>query len=94
MQSLREGCFSETYVELKSKDEGSAVVRLQSALMALEFLENEPTGVYDNKTKQAVKRFQKEVGLEQTGEADVTTQYVLYGYLDKEALIIRNWFDK
>lgn len=94
MQSFREGCFSETYVELKSEDEGSAVVRLQSALIALEFLENEPTGVYDSKTKQAVRRFQKEVGLEQTGEADVTTQYVLYGFLDKDALIIQNWFDK
>lgn len=94
MQSFREGCFSEVYEGLKTEDEGSAVVRLQNALIALEFLEDEPTGVYDSKTKQAVRRFQKEVGLEQTGEADVTTQYVLYGFLDKEALIIQNWFDK
>lgn len=59
--------------ELKSGSKGAAVTQLQTRLNDLGFSVGTVDGKYGNKTVQAVKTFQKAMGLNVTGKADDDT---------------------
>ena len=54
-------------VLLKEGSRGEAVRELQKALIALEYMEGKPSGVFDKKTTDAVRRFQRDRELEVDG---------------------------
>ena len=59
-------------------DEGEEVERLQRRLKVLDYFYNDVTGTFDNLTDAALKGFQRENRLQETGIADPETQRVLY----------------
>ena len=59
-------------------DSGLNVYVLQKKLTAMGYYEGDCTGSYGEMTQQAVRRFQAENGLEQTGIADGATWAVIY----------------
>jgi len=69
--------FSFYISDLKLGDEGSAVERLQSALIRLNCLDGEADGIFAEYTRDAVRLFQKLNGLPETGAADRATQDLL-----------------
>lgn len=69
----------QTYVELTIGSTGYEVLTLQSRLMELGYIGKDScTGYYGEFTTKIVKRFQKNAGLPQTGNADQATQEKLY----------------
>lgn len=54
-------------VLLKEGSRGEAVRELQKALIELEYMEGKPNGVFDKKTTEAVRRFQRDRELEVDG---------------------------
>ena len=66
------------YVTLKSGSSGSQVTKLQSRLEGLGYFDGVPTGNYSLITTAAVKRFQAEAGLSESGIADAKSQAALY----------------
>lgn len=56
-----------SYRDLEPGSSGEDVRQLQSMLKALQHLNTEPTGSFDSKTGQAVKRWQKTMGLQESG---------------------------
>ncbi|MGI6239348.1 MAG: SH3 domain-containing protein, partial [Christensenellales bacterium] len=64
---------------LTSGDSSGDVTKLQRALEELGYFDGVPGGNFNALTAAAVKRFQAQVGLSQTGTADAATQRVLYG---------------
>ncbi len=75
------------YTTLKSGSSGSAVTKLQSRLEALGYFDGVPTGNYSLITTAAVKRFQAEAGLSESGIADAATQSALYSSSAKASSI-------
>ncbi len=75
------------YPTLQLGSAGDEVTNLQSRLIQLKYLdaalEGMPTGVFDEDTEAAVKLFQRQNGLEETGIADDSLQQLLY---DERAL--------
>ena len=71
---------SQPPIGLHSHDEEgeTAVRRLQTRLKELEYLDQEPDGDFGSKTLKALKRFQKENGLKQTGVLDEATSDKLF----------------
>ena len=68
-----------TYSTLKKGKKGEAVKKLQTRLAELGYLSSSKVNSsYSNTTVTAVKSFQKQAGLKQTGVADSTTQKKLY----------------
>ncbi|MBQ8972556.1 MAG: peptidoglycan-binding protein [Clostridia bacterium] len=63
---------------LKLGDEGEAVENLQRALIALRLLSAEPTGIFDEATRDAVAQFQRVQGVQATGQADPALQTKLF----------------
>ena len=63
--------------ELRTGDEGEDVRFLQVRLEDLGYYSGEITGTYSKETGEAVRRFQGDYGLEETGIADVMTQILL-----------------
>ena len=61
-------------IELKLGDKGSQVTYLQRKLLDLGYYNANVTGKYDQKTKEAVIRLQKSMGLKQSGIASVEIQ--------------------
>ena len=59
------------YTALSNGDSGIRVEALQARLRALNYTAAKVDGAYGGRTAEAVKLFQKEVGLRQTGEASV-----------------------
>ncbi|MGN1367281.1 MAG: peptidoglycan-binding protein [Aristaeellaceae bacterium] len=57
---------------------GDDVTRLQQKLTSLGYYDGEITGSYGDLTKAAVKAFQADFALLQTGEADLETQEMIY----------------
>ena len=51
---------------------------VQARLIQLDYLGGEPDGIYGEGTAKAVSKFQKDNGLEPTGEADIETQRLLF----------------
>lgn len=75
------------YTTLKSGSSGSAVTKLQSRLEELGYFDGVPTGNYSLITTAAVKRFQAEAGLSESGIADAATQSALYSSSAKASSI-------
>lgn len=71
---------------MKQGDKGKSVVRLQQRLIELTYYDGVENGVYDKATASAVKAFQKDAGLTQSGNADGETRQLLFG---EEAIQIR-----
>ena len=65
------------YTSLSSGDSGANTKKLQEALEKLGYLDAVPTGSYSTQTVTAVSRFQKQIGMTETGKADVATLRVL-----------------
>ena len=63
---------------LKSGDKGDDVQALQERLKELNYYSGKITGKYDEKTVKAVKEFQKDFVLEETGEADLATLSLIF----------------
>ena len=59
---------------LREGSRGEAVRELQKALIALEYMEGKPSGVFDKKTTEAVRRFQRDRELEVDGICGPLTQ--------------------
>jgi len=64
--------------KLQVKSEGEDVYWLQMKLKELGYYTGTVTGTYYSGTKSAVKKFQKDAGIYQSGEADVKTLEALY----------------
>ena len=72
------GNVAVSYVSLQSGDAGQAVMDLQNRLIQLGYLSGQATGLYDSATVNAVKSFQKVMGLKQTGAATSAMQRDLF----------------
>ena len=59
-------------------DAGETVTKIQSRLMELGYLDQDPTGIFDEETEKALTRFQNWNGLLATGMADARTLEVLF----------------
>jgi len=66
------------YTLLSYGSKGEDVKRLQSRLVELGYLQSTVTGNYYNKTVEAVSKFQKAVGLSETGVATAAMQEILF----------------
>lgn len=66
------------YEPLMNGSYGDAVVRLQKALKALDYLNDKADGIYGKRTTRAVRDFQTAAGLTATGVADAETQTELF----------------
>ena len=66
------------FVRLQQGSTGEDVVRLQKRLMELGYLTGTADGNYGSNTRNAVKLFQKALGLSQTGVATVSLQEKLF----------------
>lgn len=66
------------YKPLKKGSKGDAVIALQERLKELGYLGGKSDGAYGSGTVNAIKDFQKQAGLSETGEADVDTQAALF----------------
>ena len=66
------------YATLKSGSRGDEVFSLQKRLIALGWMDSSADGLYGSQTVDAVKRFQAAVGYNQTGEATVELQTILF----------------
>ena len=69
--------FGEGHEILRQGDTGDGVKVLQEKLIELKYLEGEATGIFDEKTEEALRWFQREHGLLETGMADAVTLQVL-----------------
>lgn len=75
-----------SYVTLKRGDMGSLVTRLQKALKNAGYFNGNADGYYGEDTELAVKRFQRDKGLNQDGKAGPSTQrYLFEGNFPKES---------
>ena len=66
------------YLPLKRGDRGTRVSRMQAELKALGYYAGAADGVYGKGTEQAVAAFQKQEGLNETGQADEETLKALF----------------
>lgn len=66
------------FTRLEQGNEGEEVLRLQNRLKELGYLTGNPDGKFGANTKNAVKLFQKALGLSQTGVATVSLQEKLF----------------
>lgn len=58
-------------------DRGEKVIWIQTRLSELKYLDKEPDGIFDEETEQALREFQRDQGLLQTGMADSITMKTL-----------------
>ena len=75
--TIAAGAMGEENRIWQAGDTGEKVAWIQSRLKELEYLEGEPTGIFDEKTAEALAEFQSDYGLLQTGMADSVTMKVL-----------------
>ena len=66
----------------KRGDKGAEVKELQTRLNELGYSVGTPDGIFGKKSEEAVKRFQKDSGLEVTGEVDEATWESLFSDAD------------
>ncbi len=71
-------------------DKGEKVTWIQTRLKELEYLDKEPTGVFDEDTERALQEFQRSQGLLVTGMADSVTMQLLETTTTKKSET-RNW---
>ena len=75
---LRSSLSSDSYAELHLEDSGAGVVQLETALLALGYLDSVPSSNYTSNTATAVRRMQSAAGMNASGSADLATLRVLY----------------
>ena len=75
---VSDGMPPQPFRKLKVKSSGEDVYWLQMKLKELGYYTGTVTGTYYSGTQNAVKKFQKENGIYQTGEADVKTLEAIY----------------
>ena len=63
-------------------DSGEKIAWIQTRLKELAYLNREPTGIFDEETEEALKAFQRDHDLLQTGMADSVTMKVLETTMD------------
>ena len=71
-------------------DKGEKVTWIQTRLKELEYLDKEPTGIFDEDTERALQEFQRYQGLLVTGMADSVTMQLLETTTTKKSET-RNW---
>ena len=77
---LKDNVSNASMTALKSGSSSSSdVLKLQKALEDLGYFDGIPAGNYGSLTTSAVSRFQTQLGINATGNADVATLRVLYG---------------
>ena len=77
-----------SYTTLKSGSSSSNdILKLQKALEDLGYFDGLPAGNYGSLTTNAVSRFQSQIGITETGNADADTLRVLYGGYAPESSI-------
>ena len=76
-------------------DAGDEVTAIQARLQELGYLEQDPTGTYDEATEQAVEAFQRRNGLLASGMVDRKTWTILFseGALKPYVPTETNWWD-
>ena len=85
---LKKYLSNETYTALSaSTGTKTEVNKLQKALENLGYFDGNPAGNYGSLTTTAVQRFQKQLGLEVTGSADLATLRILYSQEAPECAI-------
>ena len=67
-----------TYIELRRGDSGYRVRALNERLKELYYLEGDAGSYYSSATAEAVRRFQAEIGLRQSGRASASLQSKLF----------------
>ena len=77
VMTVAAGAMGEENKIWKTGDTGEKVTWIQTRLKELEYLEEEPTGAFDEETEKALKEFQQDYNLLQTGMADSVTMEVL-----------------
>ncbi len=92
---INDGSFSEFVFDsgYKAGDENAGVFAIEERLKALGLDVGEPDEVYDEKTKEAVKLFQKAEGLYPKGEMDITTQNYLNNVFNEAEKLIDHQLD-
>ena len=76
---LKKYLSNETYTALSaSTGTKTEINKLQKTLENLGYFDGNPAGNYGSLTTAAVQRFQKQIGLEVTGNADLKTLRILY----------------
>ena len=70
--------LAEEHYFWKTGDSGEKVTEIQARLQALGYLEEDPTGVFDEATEKALMAFQREHGLLATGMGDEKTLALLF----------------
>ncbi len=85
LQVLYADPFSFYVSDIQIGDQGSAVSRLQSALIRLNYLDDKDDGYFGENTRAGVQYFQSLNGLAQTGVADKATQDLLASGADAAA---------
>ena len=75
-----EAPYEEVIIGLHSRDEEgeNKVRKAQERLQELGYLDTEPDGVFGSRTLKALKRFQQDQGIEETGVLDADTRSALY----------------
>ena len=75
-----EAPYEEVIIGLHSRDEEgeNKVRKAQERLQELGYLETEPDGVFGSRTLKALKRFQRDQGIEESGVLDAETRSALY----------------
>lgn len=76
-QALSEKGYA-VYADISHGDKGENVIRLQEKLAEYGYYNGKISGKYDTETEKAVKRFQKENGLDVSGTATQDFQSFLY----------------
>ncbi len=72
-------------------DQGEKVSWIQERLKELEYLDREPTGIFDEATAEALKLFQQDHSLLKTGMADNTTMKMLETVTEKRSDLMSKW---
>ena len=92
---INDGSFSEFLFDsgYKAGDESAGVFAIEERLSALGLDVGEPDEVFDEKTKEAVKLFQKAEGLYPKGEMDITTQNYLNNVFNEAEKLIDHQLD-
>ena len=66
-------------------DAGEKVTWIQTRLKELEYLDKEPTGIFDEETERALQEFQRDQRLLVTGMADSITMQALATATEKKS---------
>ena len=76
------------YETLARNSKGDAVRALQQALIDLGYIKGTADGDFGGQSQRAVNAVQKDMGLEQTGEADALLQMLIFSMAQEERVVV------